>query len=129
MSEQNQWGNWRQWNAANATGYPDNVSEGDIVQAELAVRVTRIGDTPEPVFISGHVFQVQTAESFLLVPDCVPISTHVVAPRYRVWDGEPNIDTARQATRVWLDINSSLSEEEEDLLRQLIEAANKTEAA
>jgi hypothetical protein len=123
------WGSWQGWNAANASGYPYDVCQGDIVQADLIIGVSRVGDTPQPAFIPGYVFQVETAESFLLVPDCAPISTHIVAPRYRVWDSEPDIDCARQAAGVWQDTNRVLSAAEEELLRQLIGDANQKEAA
>ena len=109
------WGPWRGWNAANACGYPSDVRQGDIVQADLAIRVSRIGSTSNPAFVAGHVFQIETAECFLFVPDCTPKTTHIVAPRFRVWNGEPDIELA-------------LAVEEEELLRQLIEVVNGVEA-
>jgi hypothetical protein len=109
------WGPWRGWNAANACGYPSDVRQGDIVQADLAIRVSRIGSTSNPAFVPDHVFRIETAECFLLVPDCTPKTTHIVAARLRVWNGQPDIELA-------------LAAEEEELLRLLMAAVNEAEA-
>ena len=62
------------------------------------------------------MFQIETAECFLLVPDCTPKTTHVVASRFRVWNGEPDIELA-------------LAVEKEELLRLLMEVVDQEEVA
>ena len=98
------------------TEYPSDVRQGDIVQADLAIRVSRIGSTSNPAFVAGHVFQIETAECFLLVPDCTPKTTQIVAPRFRVWNGEPDIEQA-------------VAVDKEELLRLLMEVVDQEEVA
>ncbi len=118
QNTQDPWSPWRSWDATTATSTPPNII-GAIIQADLVIRVDRIGVASHPSFLSGAVFEVVTGECFLLSPPIPAITSHIVAGRFRIWNGPDDIDAARR------DVEGDISKEE--LLRLLRDAVDETE--